>query len=486
MAPDAATLLEQLVLQAAPGAAAWLAGARDSAASEREFFLAFALVPRQLGGAELVVSGAARAEAERTRPGWRPWRWSLDQAARAYLVLQLPSQDAQAWLATLDRLFAAAGLQELVALYQALPLLPRGALLRERAAEGIRSSMQSVFEAVALENAYPQEHLAEEAWNQMVLKCLFTGSDLDRVVGLDGRANARLARMLVDYAHERWAAKRAVDPLLWRGVGRFADAGAVADLERVLASGDQRAMSAAALALAACAEPRARAALAAAPAALSAGIASGGSPGPASPPGRRPPPRGRGASVDRSDGATMAFKLAGIYVLVEAVKLIPTESSNISPLLADLTKEHIKELEIVGGALALSFAALVAVGWALIARARRLADRMVGGGQATIDFSGQVAVAQMVAFCVIGAVMLADGLPKLVVVAANLLRLHEGYWDYLRVEAVQLLILFFELTIGYWLFFMPRLATRLWLAWSDARREPPPPEPVAPPERPRD
>jgi hypothetical protein len=191
--------------------------------------------------------------------------------------------------------------------------------------------------------------------------------------------------------------------------------------------------------------------------------------------------------VDRSDGATLAFKLAGIYVLVEAVKLIPTESPNISPLLADLTREHIRELEIVGGALALSFAALVVVGWVLIARARRLADRMVGGGQATIDFSGQVAVAQMVAFCVIGAVMLADGLPKLVVVAANLLRMHEGYWDYLRVEAVQLIILFFELSIGYWLFFMPRFATRLWLAWSDARREePPPPAPVVPPEPPRD
>ena len=275
MAPDAAALLEQMVLQAAPGAAAWLASARADAASERAFFLAFALVPRQLGRAALVASAAARAAAERIRPGWQPWRWSLDQGARAWLVLQLPSADAQAWLATLDRLFAAAGLQELVALYQALPLLPHGALLRERAAEGIRSSMQSVFEAVALENAYPQEHLAEEAWNQMVLKCLFMGSDLDRVIGLDGRANARLARMLVDYAHERWAAKRAVDPMLWRGVGRFADAGAVADLERVLASGDQRAMAAAALALAACAEPRARAALAAAPAALSAGIASG-------------------------------------------------------------------------------------------------------------------------------------------------------------------------------------------------------------------
>ena len=44
--------------------------------------------------------------------------------ARTRLVLAMPATDQRVWLTTLDQLFAAAGLEELVALYQALPLLP--------------------------------------------------------------------------------------------------------------------------------------------------------------------------------------------------------------------------------------------------------------------------------------------------------------------------------------------------------------------------
>ena len=77
----------------------------------------------------------------------------------------------------------------------------------------------------------------DEAWNQMVLKALFVGSRLDPIVGLDRRANAVLARMLGDYAHERWSAGRPVSPELWRCVGPFAAGPLLADLDHVLDTG---------------------------------------------------------------------------------------------------------------------------------------------------------------------------------------------------------------------------------------------------------
>ena len=72
----------------------------------------------------------------------------------------------------------------------------------------------AVFEAVALGNPYPAAHLADPAWNQLVLKGFFTGADIGRIVGLEGRRNPELGRMLADYARERRAAHRPIDPRL--------------------------------------------------------------------------------------------------------------------------------------------------------------------------------------------------------------------------------------------------------------------------------
>jgi hypothetical protein len=110
--------------------------------------------------------------------------------------------------------------------------------------------MRVVFEAVAHRNPYPAEHFAEPAWNQMVLKALFVGTRLDLIAGLDARANPALARMLCDYAHERWAASRPVSPELWRCVGPFATGAVLEDFRRLLERGAELENQAAALALA--------------------------------------------------------------------------------------------------------------------------------------------------------------------------------------------------------------------------------------------
>ena len=234
----------------------------EPAASERALVLAFAAAGRRVGRQDLSPVADELAQAGELITHWQPRAWSLDQLARVRLVLSLRDADPTSWLNTLDKLFAASGLEELVALYQGLPLLPHGDRLKERAAEGIRANMRSVFAAVALDNPYPERWLEQGPWNQMVLKCLFVDCPLGRIIGLERRANAALTRMLCDYAHERWAAKRVVNPQLWRPVGVCIDAGALKDFERLLEQGGPADRQAAALALGGSGAPAAQALLA--------------------------------------------------------------------------------------------------------------------------------------------------------------------------------------------------------------------------------
>ncbi|QSJ18784.1 EboA family metabolite traffic protein [Nostoc sp. UHCC 0702] len=247
-------LLHQWLLKSASDKSiAWLEQKQAqiaSGAAERVFFTAFSAVPRYLGKESLQLTSEDLEAAQAVLPGWYPGHWSVDQAGRTLLLLALQCDDTQQYLRSLDQVFTTADMGELVVLYQSLPLLPHPELHRQRAAEGIRSNMSNVFSAIALRNPYPAKYLDDIAWNQMVLKALFVGSPLHLIWGLDSRANPELARMLADYAHERWAAKRPVSPELWRPVGRFADTAIIADLEKVLADGDTASQAAAALACA--------------------------------------------------------------------------------------------------------------------------------------------------------------------------------------------------------------------------------------------
>jgi hypothetical protein len=233
--------------------AASLAGA----GTDRDLFRWVSVVSRKLGKAPLALDAAELAVAGQTRPGWDPSAWTIDQAARVRLLLAAAT-DSDTFVRRLDQLCATADVDELVAFYRGLPVYPDPPRHRQRAAEGVRSNMKVVFEAVAHRNPYPAEQLPEDAWNQMVLKALFVDSALDPIVGLDRRANAALARMLSDYAHERWAASRSISPELWRCVGPFASGPLLADLERVLETGSPSERAAAVLALRSAEAPQAR------------------------------------------------------------------------------------------------------------------------------------------------------------------------------------------------------------------------------------
>jgi hypothetical protein len=237
---------------------AWLAEAarKIAAGGDTELYRSVSFVTRKIGKADLALSPAEMAQAAIARAEWDPSDWSVDQAARVYLLLASGSDGAK-FLRRLDQLCDTADIGELAAFYRGLPLYPDQSRYVLRAAEGVRTSMKAVFEAVAHRNPYPAEQFAEPAWNQMVLKTLFIGTTLYPVVGLDQRANAELARMLCDYAHERWSAGRPVSPELWRCVGPFARGDMLQDLGRVLEKGTEPERTAAALALAASPDPAA-------------------------------------------------------------------------------------------------------------------------------------------------------------------------------------------------------------------------------------
>ena len=179
-------------------AAGWLREqtAKIAAGDVRALFLAFGLAPRKVGKADL--------------PGDDLPGWSVDQAARVRLLFALPTDDEPAWLEAFDRLADAAAGGELIALYQALPMLPFPEALADRAADGLRTNARGVFEAIAHRNPFPRDRFADARWNQMVLKALFMGIPLAPVVGLRERMNDDLAAMLRDYAAERAAAGRIV------------------------------------------------------------------------------------------------------------------------------------------------------------------------------------------------------------------------------------------------------------------------------------
>jgi hypothetical protein len=235
-----------------PDALAWLdaqIAKLRSGPADKDIYLALGYATRRLGKADLELSEQDIAAAQAVRASWNPGDWSVDQASRLAFVLASFDGDEASFKQRIEQLFRTADIGELIAFYRGLPLYPAPKSHVARAREGARSAMQPIFEAVAHRNPYPHEEFDDNAWNHMVLKALFIGSRLDPIQGLDERANPQLMRMLSDYAHERWAAGRPVSPELWRCVGPFADAEALADLERVLETGALAERQAAALAL---------------------------------------------------------------------------------------------------------------------------------------------------------------------------------------------------------------------------------------------
>lgn len=209
-------LLRKWVLSQSGAASGWVAEQcelLEKSERARDLHIFLGLAPRRLGKADLRLGDTDLAAAHAAYRDWMPAGWSLDGAARILGLLTFRGN--RPFVDTFKELRRTADAAELIALYRGLPLFPDPQSLDFEVGEGLRSNLKPVFEAIAHSNPFPRDHFDGHRWNHMILKALFVESRLLPIVGLRERANLELARIVLDYAEERWAAGRPVFHELW-------------------------------------------------------------------------------------------------------------------------------------------------------------------------------------------------------------------------------------------------------------------------------
>jgi hypothetical protein len=210
----AASRLADVVRHSAGASAlAWFERALEKVggpAAERELFVVHAGAGRRMRRFAAVVAAEEASDLEAAGLV-APGAWPLERIARAALLATaLEHRDVATSVTLVRALFRGGDNDEREAVLRSLVLLPSPERHLQTALEACRVNVQSVFEAIACDNRYPERHLPEAGFNQMILKALFLGVALARVEGLDRRRNAELARMAAAYASERRAAGRSV------------------------------------------------------------------------------------------------------------------------------------------------------------------------------------------------------------------------------------------------------------------------------------
>ena len=243
------SLLAEVIQQnTLPAVWNWIKEKLDFGNNISAFNLLFVSLPRKTGKAVIKVTEAQLHNIQSVVPQFSIAGWGIDRLSRVYILLHLDATDKDAYFKRIESLFPTAEMSEQVALYSSLPVLAYPQIWQNRCAEGIRSNIGDVLEAVMCNNPYPAQQLPEAAWNQLVLKAFFTEKPVHNIIGIDERANRELAHILSDYAHERWAAHRTVNPQLWRCVGKFVEERIFTDIKKIWASENKVEKEAAALA----------------------------------------------------------------------------------------------------------------------------------------------------------------------------------------------------------------------------------------------
>ncbi|WP_339840646.1 EboA domain-containing protein [uncultured Maribacter sp.] len=163
---------------------------------------------------------------------------NLLQVARIFLLSEILGQDEEFYTSKVANIIQVADTGELETFLKYLVLLPNPEAYKQTAVEALRTNIAIIFDAISLNNPYPAKYFNDQQWNQMYLKAAFMERDLSKIESVDERANEDLTRIISDYAHERWAASRKIDPMFWRPVSKFLNEDRLKDMDRLLSSED--------------------------------------------------------------------------------------------------------------------------------------------------------------------------------------------------------------------------------------------------------
>jgi hypothetical protein len=181
---------------------------------------AYSRTTKELGRAHIELDEGERQQLNAVGVTWSLSRWAIDDLGRIVILLSAAERLVPEHTEDLlETLFMTGDTRERQALLRALPLLHQSDRLVALGVEACRSSVQPIFEAIACENPYPASNFPDANFDQMILKALFIGVSLERVVGLDARISPELKRMASDYASERRAAGRSVPHDISRIIG---------------------------------------------------------------------------------------------------------------------------------------------------------------------------------------------------------------------------------------------------------------------------